>query len=378
MKIAILTLDKREQDKDYSNPTPGFGTAPEALLQGFTTLPEVEIHVVSCVQQPVNAPEKIAGNIWFHSLHVPKIGWLRSGYQGCIRATRKKLRQIQPDIVHGQGTERDSGISAIFSGFPNVITIHGNMRQVAKVLGAKPLSFHWLTARLESRAIRRTDGVVCLTSYTREQVQSLARKTWLVPNAVDQACFEVQRNVDKEPTLLCVADILPYKNQNQLIRSLDPIVSEHKFRLLFFGNVNQAAPYGVEFLELVRARPWCIYKGFAKRDVLRAHFRAAHLLVLPTLEDNCPMVVLEAMASGVPVAASRIGGIPDLIDDGVSGLLFDPRNPGGMRAAVLQLLSHPPAANDMAAEGRKCALERHHPAVIARQHLEIYREVLAS
>jgi len=62
----------------------------------------------------------------------------------------------------------------------------------------------------------------------------------------------------------------------------------------------------------------------------------------------------------------------------VNGLLFDPRNPGGMRAAVLQLLSHPPAANDMAAEGRKRALERHHPAVIARQHLEIYREVLAS
>ena len=79
-------------------------------------LPEVEVHVVSCVQQQVNAPEKIAGNIWFHSLHVPKIGWLRSGYQECIRATRKKLRQIQPDIVHGQGPERECAISGGCSG----------------------------------------------------------------------------------------------------------------------------------------------------------------------------------------------------------------------------------------------------------------------
>src|SRR5208283_2687673 len=106
MKIAIITTDQRETDRDYSNPTPGFGAAPEALLQGFATLPEVEIHVISCVQQPVNAPKNIAGNVWFHSLHVPKIGWLRSGYQGCVRATRKKLHEIRPDIVHGQGTER--------------------------------------------------------------------------------------------------------------------------------------------------------------------------------------------------------------------------------------------------------------------------------
>ena len=151
------------------------------------------------------------------------------------------MREIQPDIVHGQGTERDCSISAVFSGFPNVLTIHGNMRQVAKALGARPFSFFWLTARLESRAIRRADGVICLSRYSREQVQSLARKTWLVPNAVDEACFEIQRNVEKEPTLLCVADIISYKNQNQLIRSLDSIVSEHKFRLVFLGRVNQAS-----------------------------------------------------------------------------------------------------------------------------------------
>src|SRR5277367_6221873 len=104
MKIAILTTDNREPYREYHKPFPWFGTAPEALLQGFAQLPEAEIHVVSCTQQPLTAPEKIAPNIFFHSLHVPTLGWLRTGYSGCVRAVRRKVREIGPDVVHGQGT----------------------------------------------------------------------------------------------------------------------------------------------------------------------------------------------------------------------------------------------------------------------------------
>ena len=97
---------------------------------------------------------------------MPRIGWLRTGYQGCIRAARKKLREIQPDIVHGQGTERDCAISAAFSGFPNVVTVHGNMRKIARANCARPFSFLWLAARLEGFTLPRTDGVVCITRIT--------------------------------------------------------------------------------------------------------------------------------------------------------------------------------------------------------------------
>jgi hypothetical protein len=102
MRVAILTTDNREEQRNYTSPEPVPGHAPEALLQGFALLPEVEIHMVSCLKRPVTSPEKIAPNIYYHSVTVPKIGWMRTGYQGCIRATRKKLREIQPDIVHGQ------------------------------------------------------------------------------------------------------------------------------------------------------------------------------------------------------------------------------------------------------------------------------------
>src|ERR1700744_643889 len=100
MKIALITTDNREHYRTYSETMPHFGTAPEALLEGFAAMPGLEIHVIGCTQRPMTSPEKLAANIWFHSLHVPKIGWMRTFYQGCVRAIRRKLKEIKPAIVH--------------------------------------------------------------------------------------------------------------------------------------------------------------------------------------------------------------------------------------------------------------------------------------
>ncbi len=379
MKIAILTTDNREPFREYYKPEPWFGTAPEALLQGFASLPGVEVHVISCTQQPMAAsPEKLADNIFFHSLLVPKIGWLRTFYQGCVRATRKKLREIQPDIVHGQGTERECALGAIFSGFPNVLTIHGNMRLVAKLNPAPPFSYYWLAARLEAFSLSRTGGVVCITNYTRDAVTELARKTWLLPNAVDQDFFEVrpESNRAAPPVILCVGVVCMRKNQNAFIRALDPLAAAQKIRLVFLGLATRDDPYGREFFELLRTRPWCEHHGFVDRDQLKTWFRGTTLLALPSLEDNCPMTVLEAAAAHVPVAAANVGGVPDLVTDGKTGLLFDPHNVRDMGGAVEKILTQPDLARNLAAEAGQGAQQRFHPSIIAQRHLEIYREVL--
>jgi glycosyltransferase involved in cell wall biosynthesis len=378
MRIVILTSDNRERYKDYNHPTPYFGPAPEALLQGFPALgKEVEVHVVSCLQSPAPSSEKIADNIWFHGLHVPKIGWLRTGYQGCIRAARKKIHEINPDLVHGQGTERDCSISAIFSGFPTVMTIHGNMRRVAQVNHARPFSFLWVTARLEAFTIPRSGGVVCITHYTQDSVAKLAKKTWVVPNAVNSRFFELQPAAVDPPVCLCVGTVCLLKNQNAFIRALDPLAAKRKFKVIFLGDTQENDPYCKEFLELVKNRPWCEYPGFkGGYEKLKPYFHQASLLALPTLEDNCPMVVLEAMAAGVPVVAARVGGVPDLVQDGKNGVLCDSQNAASMSGAVEKILTQPDFARALAVEAKRQAHERFHPVVIARRHLEIYRSVI--
>ena len=379
MKIVLLTTDNREHYKTYSGPVPLFGTAPEALLQGFASIPESEVHVISCTRQPVPAPEKLAGNIYFHSLLVPRIGWIRTGFQGCIRASRKKIREIQPQIVHGQGTESDCSISAVFSGFPNVLTIHGNMRLIAKVNQAQAFSYPWLAARLERFTIPRSQGVVCITRYTKEAVAGIARRTWVVPNAVDQAFFQINAQPQTAiPRILCVGHVCHRKNQNAFIRSLDALSKKRQFELLFLGAANPGDLYADEFRQLVAARPWCRYLGVSNRDQLRGHFQQASLLALPSLEDNCPMVVLEAMAAQVPVLAANVGGVPDLVEPGKTGFLCDPVNPQSMMEATENALLNLPFARELARQANSSALERFHPRVVANRHLEIYREVLSS
>lgn len=380
MKVALLTTDNREQSKSYSAPLPYFGTAPEALLQGFASLPEVEVHVVSCARAQMEPQQQLAPNIFFHSLHVPKLGWIRTGYQGCIRATRKKLKELQPDMVHGQGTEQDCSISAVFSGFPNVLTIHGNMRLIAKVNQVKPFSHTWLSARLEGFTLPRADGVVCITRYTEAAVRSLAKRTWVLPNAVDAAFFDLnpQPTAQAAPRVLCVGHICVRKNQNAFIRALDSLAGEYPLQLRFFGACSSGQAYDAEFLRLVRERPWCHYGAFLNRTQLRAEFAQAALVVLPSLEDNCPMVVLEAMAAGVPVVASKVGGVPDLIEEAKTGIFCDPLEAVSMRTAVERVLTDQQLARDLAKRARQAARERFHPRVVAQRHLQIYQEVRSS
>jgi glycosyltransferase involved in cell wall biosynthesis len=380
MKIAILTTDNRDHHRNYSATVPYFGTAPTALLEGLADLPALDIHVISCTQQPMSSPAKLANNILFHSLHVPKIGWLRTAYAGCILAVHRKLLEIRPDIIHSQGTERDCATSALFTRIPKVLTVHGNIRAIAKLHHYPLFSFWWIQARLEAFCLPRFAGVICISKYTQQQVSDLAKKTWLLPNATENLFFESRPTaVDPStpPQVLVVANVDRRKNQNALIQAHDPQANKLKFTVKFYGRCGEDS-YGKEFRSLLETRPWCSWGGMIGRENLRDEFARATTLFLPTREDNCPMVVLEAQASGVPVIASNVGGVPDLVEDGVTGLLTNPDLPSSMPIALEKILSDKALARRLSEGGRKQALARFHPNVIATKHVEIYRQIISS
>lgn len=377
MKIAFLVTDNREGHRRYELPEPYFHPAHEALLVGFQSFPELEVHVVSCVQRPVESPAKLASNIWFHTLHVPKIGWLRTGYQGCIRAVRRKLRELQPDLVHGQGTERDCALSAVLSGFPNVLTVHGNMRIIAKLMQAAPWSFHGITAMLERLTLPRTDGVVCISRYTEQAVAKLARKTWLISNAVHPAFFQTQHDPVDPPTLLCVGYISPRKNQMFLLDSLEELAGEIAFRVVFVGGVGEDSHYTARLLQRIESIPWAEYHGSVDRGGLIKLLGKAQALVLPSIEDNCPMVILEAAVAGVPALGATVGGIPELIQNGRTGFLFPPNDAAAFRNLVREILRGETILQGVAATAQAEAKERFSPPAIAEQHIGVYDDVLA-
>ena len=379
MRVAILTIDIRESVPGCTDPQPRIGIAPEALLQGFAQLPEVEVHVVSCLKQPMRSPEKIAENIWYHGLPVPKIGWMRTLYQGCVRATRKKLREIRPDIVHGQGTERACAISAVLSGFPNVLTIHGNMVAMAEFYKSRPGSFHWLAARLENFALRRTAGVFCNSAYTESRVAPRAKRVWRVANAVRAAFFDPPPGAVRgaRPVLLNAGVISGHKQQVAILAVAHRLWQRGlRFEMQFAGKLDAPTSYAADFkrqmAEAERAG-YARYLGDLKINELVPAFDNASALVHFPVEEAFGLVVAEALARNLKFFGAAAGGVPD-IAAGVEGAELFPA--GGWTALEEAQARWIEAGCPRPTAAAAMMRERYHPLVIARRHLEIYRELL--
>jgi glycosyltransferase involved in cell wall biosynthesis len=384
MKVAILTTDSREHYKDYGATVPSFGAAPEALLQGFANLSGVEVHVISCAKARMSSPEKLAPNIFFHGLYVGKWAWMRSLYQGCIRATRRKLRQIGPDIVHGQGTEKDCALEAVFSGFPNVVTIHGNMAELARLFGARIGSFAWLAARLEDLSLKRTEGVFCNSKYTEELVRPRARQTWRVANAVREVFFlpttsQSQRTShDRGPgcILLNVGLVTPRKRQVELLEVAQRLRARGlDFQLWFLGHAEPTNPYARKFLDLIRplgAEGRIRHLGLKGVDALIDSFDQASALVHFPSEEAFGLVIAEALARGLMLFAAKTGGIIDICNGVPDAKLFDVGDWDGLTEAIAKWIQ---AGSPRMPSGAELMRARYHPEVIAKQHLEIYHEV---
>jgi len=379
MRVALLTTDSRQHYGTFGEPLPSFGAAPEALLQGFAGMPEVEVDVVSCLQQPVEPTCRLADNIVFHGLHVPKRGWLRSGYSGCIHAIRKKLRELQPDIVHGQGTERDCAVSAVFGGFPNVVTIHGNMTALARMFGARVGSYGWIAGRLEDFTLGRTAGVFCNSAYTEALVAPRARRTWRVPNAIRAPFFSPAQAAPPGDRciVLNVGVISARKRQVELLDLAMRLRRKGvEFELHFVGHADPHDPVGREFFAKMKdaeSLGCARYLGLKSTKELIALLDSAHGLIHFPTEEAFGLVVPEAMARNLHVFGARVGGIID-IAAGVPGAeLFDHENWIGLANALTHWVQSGFPRSQSAGE---IVRERYHPEVVARRHVEIYEKVL--
>jgi L-malate glycosyltransferase len=323
------------------------------------------------------APEKLSENIYYHTVRVSG-GYRRTLFTEAVQKTRAVIRRIDPDIAHGQGTEDYPGVCAAFSGYPNCITIHGNMREVVRKIKYRPFPATMFTAMAESIALKKTDAVICNSAYTEQCVGKLNKNKVRIPNAVRSSFFELGSNIAEEsarPILLCIGDILPYKNQIGLMKALDSLPNIANMTLLFAGRCDSCSAYGRKFLKMVDARMWCQYAGYLPLSELQKRMAGCAGVVHPTLEDSFGLAVAEAQAAGVPVAASAIGGITDLMKDGETGFLFDPSTPETIRSAVSNLLDSKESVC-VAERGRRFANKTYRPADIVEQHLQAYVAIL--
>jgi glycosyltransferase involved in cell wall biosynthesis len=117
--------------------------------------------------------------------------------------------------------------------------------------------------------------------------------------------------------------------------------------------------------------------GEASPDRMAALYAGAKVVAVPSLGDNLPLVVLEAMARGRPVVASRVGGIPEELDDGRSGRLVPPGDPGALGEALVSVLADDDLARRLGAAGRARAESRFTVEGHLARTAELYQAILA-
>jgi glycosyltransferase involved in cell wall biosynthesis len=378
MKIAILSADDRELYKRYTSDSPIIPVPQEALLEGFLTIPDIEIHFISCFQRRVSSPKRLNANTFFHSLHVPSLGWMKSGFAGCILSIRNTLKKILPDIVHGQGTERECGIAAVFSGFPNVITIHGNMRGIAAFYKSPPGSYYWLASILETVALKKTKRVFCNSVYTEGLVHQSTTRSSLVPNPIRKIFFRpcVDRPRNLRPIFLNIGLISPHKQQVEILKMAKSLsASGLRFSLKFIGRCPDSL-YAKQFLSLIaESSHFAEYLGVKSGEDLVGEMDSANAFLHFPKEEAFGLVVAESLARNLKLFGARVGGVVDIASSQQGVELYDSDDWAGLKNGIMRWIKagFPPAhATDAIMRSR------YYPDVIANRHLEIYREVLSA
>jgi glycosyltransferase involved in cell wall biosynthesis len=117
--------------------------------------------------------------------------------------------------------------------------------------------------------------------------------------------------------------------------------------------------------------------GFKTAHEIAALHAVSAILIHPSYLDNSPNSVAEAMASGLPIIASNVGGIPSMIENGVTGLLVEPRNPRQLAEAIIALLQNEAERKRLARRAKEVACERHLPSKVAEKTLSVYKDIIA-
>jgi len=212
-------------------------------------------------------------------------------------------------------------------GVPYAVVLHG--ADVPDSQKGRYGAVYPLVKPLARRVWRQADRVLAVSGTLRD----LALKTWpegaidVVPNGVDVERFQPPvegrpARADGTVRLVAAARLFEVKGLHILIDALAKLPDDlcGRIRLELCG----AGPYESELRRRVRAaglENQMTFAGLVAYDDIPGKLHGADVFVLPSLQEGLPLSLLEAMASGLPVAASTVGGIPDVVQDGVNGLL---------------------------------------------------------
>ena len=378
MRVMMLSPDFPEAP---GRATGGVSTAVASLVEALVRVrDDIEIDVVQ-------ASGAIEG----------RPGWTDWGGHERIRVTRLGLRgplrrlsiprllnrpvhalvdELRPDVVHVQAWAGLLGESEV----PSVFTVHGIPGKLAGWRGSGGRvggAVRSAMAQARDRApLRHYGHLVAICGHVVQELRDHVRGRWhFIPNAIHPDFFEVDADPGAaDPVILQVGKLAPHKNPLATVEAVALLAERGvEVRLRLVGPRSDPA-YAAKLDEAVArlgVGERVDFVGSLDRDGVIEELRRARVVALPSFLETAPMVLAESGAAGVPSVAAPAGGAAEMVFDGVSGRLCDPRSPASLADALEGPLTDPELARTWGARMRSGA-SRYHPDAVAAATADLY------
>jgi phosphatidylinositol alpha-1,6-mannosyltransferase len=264
---------------------------------------------------------------------------------------------------------------------PFVVSLKGVIADELKNESGLTRALLSIQARWERLNARRADVVIAPSRYSadvaRREYGLAAEKIAVVPEPIElerwTSLFAAAAPRPRGgPTILCVARMYPRKRVGDLLEAaalLRPRIPRARVRIVGKGPEWEDA---VRLHAKLGLGETVTLLGDVSRDRLAEEYVSADIFCLPSVQEGFGIVFLEAMAAGLPVVACRVAAIPEVVEDGVTGLLAPPRDPAGLARALEALAADPERARAMGEAGRR-AVPAYVPERVAARFLEAVR-----
>ncbi len=377
--IRVLTLI---ENATVTGPARNVIDYGKMMAQADGDLPAVELTIVT--YQRGSAPSALALAAREAGLAVTTVAERRRWDTKVFAQLKQVIAAINPDILETRNVKSHFLVRllGLQRKYPWVAWNHGYTE-------TSPLDRMY--TRLDRWSLRGAYRVVTVCQPFADKIASFGvsrDRISILHNAVKPFVPASAEEVDRirrelglqnhEAMILSIGRLSYEKGHADLIRSaakLAGMPGTSPFRLVIVGDgperealTKLAAHVGLE--------DNVSFAGF-QRDA-RPYYELAALVAVPSHSEGSPNVVLEAMAAGLPIVANRVGGVPEILEDGVTGLMVEPRNPEAMAKTIFQLLSNADLRSRLGSAARSKAELAHAPEGYRRALVGFYQQTVNS
>ena len=375
-KIRILTLI---ESMHAVGPARSIIEIALAAAQPRPNMPSLEIMIATYCRGAGDSPfAKAALDAGLTAFTIPERGRFD---RGAMRKLREIVERVRPDILESQNIKSHLFVRLLklYRQYPWVIWSHGYT--ATSLLDRIYSQVDRWSLRKAFRAV-----VVCKPFAERMHRRGVDRHRIVVKHSfvkafVEPLTEEVEAarhtfGIGDQAVILAVGRLSGEKGHADLFQALS-ILARVPGIPRFLGVIAGDGPERDRLAALASRlgiQDRIVMTGFQK-DV-RPFYRMATLLALPSHTEGSPYVVLEAMSAALPIAATRVGGVPELIEDGVTGMLVPERDPAAMAQAMQMLLTNQPLCDRLGAAGRLYAMAHHSFEAYIESLIGFYKETL--